>query len=298
MTAPGARALPRPADRGPTAPVPPAPVPVAPVPLADDADIDRLVRHIAGNRFMPVPPPHRCFVGDGDFRAIGARFLRHFVRIGGLKPADRVLDIGCGIGRMALPLTQHLDPQAGQYDGIDVVADGIRWCEETIAPVYGNFRFHHIDLANEIYNPQGRIAAATVALPFNDGAFDFIILTSVLTHLVPEETRAYAGEIARLLAPGGRCFISMFLMNDAARAGLRAGPRRPSFDPDAPGPAWLADPAKPSVAVAYDEAFLLDLFARAGLHPVGPIVHGHWSGRPGVPYQDICVFGKTPGRLA
>src|SRR5690348_5915887 len=77
------------------------------------------------SRFIPVPPSELCFVGDGDFRAIGAEFLKRFVRHGGLAPRDRVLDIGSGIGRMALPLTQYLEN--GTYDGIEIVADGVAW---------------------------------------------------------------------------------------------------------------------------------------------------------------------------
>ncbi len=69
---------------------------------------DMLCRMILNDRFMPMPPAEKHFIGDGDFRAIGAEFLRHFVKLGELKPTDKVLEIGCGIGRMALPLTHYL----------------------------------------------------------------------------------------------------------------------------------------------------------------------------------------------
>ncbi|WP_275042738.1 SAM-dependent methyltransferase [Azospirillum baldaniorum] len=109
-----------------------------------------------------MPPPDRVFIGDGDFRAIGAEFLRHFVRVGGLKPKHRVLEIGCGIGRMAVPLTQYLD---SSYDGVDIVEDGIRWCAETITPAYPEFRFRTLDVANALYNPGGAEDAAQTRLP-------------------------------------------------------------------------------------------------------------------------------------
>ena len=85
--------------------------------------LDWLVDCIRHNRFLPVPPTERQFVGDGDFRAVGAEFLHHFVALGGLRPDDHVLDLGCGIGRMAVPLTQYLSDRAS-YLGIDVVEDG------------------------------------------------------------------------------------------------------------------------------------------------------------------------------
>lgn len=263
---------------------------VSPPPIEDD--IGTLARFIAGNRFMPVPPGERSFVGDGDFRAIGAEFLTHFVRLGGLDPHDRVLEIGCGIGRMALPLTQYLSAP-GRYTGVDVVAAGIAWCADTITPVYPDFSFRHIDLRHDIYNPGGSKPTEAVALPFADGGFDFIYLTSVLTHLRTAEVVAYVAEIARLLRPGGRCLVSLFLLDGQALAGLRAGRSRLPFDPDAAGPEHSADPDHPTGAVAYDEVFLIGLFEAAGLPLARPVVHGHWSGgRPAEGFQDICVFAK------
>jgi SAM-dependent methyltransferase len=247
-----------------------------------------LARSYAANRFMPLPDLD--FAGDGDFRAIGAEFLEHFVRLGGLDPACRVLDIGCGIGRMALPLTQYLTE--GSYDGIDVVREGIAWCARAITPVYGNFRFHHLDCRNPVYNPGGGLAAERAALPFADGGFDFVVMTSLLTHLDRAATGAYAAEVARLLRPGGRCFISLFLINAESRAGLAAGRSRFAFDPAEPGPDFEAEPERPGHAVAYDEAWLMERFAGLGLKPARPVSYGAWSGRTAGHYQDLCVLEK------
>lgn len=260
--------------------------------VRDAQRLDWLCENIARNRFLPVPPSENIFVGDGDFRAIGAEFLRHFVKLGDLRPTDKVLEIGCGIGRMAVPLTQYLTN--GTYDAMDVVADGINWCSQNVTPAYPAFRFHHMDVANDLYNPQGRIDPNAVTLPFPDKGFDFILLTSVLTHLQGAETLAYAWEIARLLSPGGRCFLSLFLMNDTALEGLRSGDNRLTFNPDEVGPTWLANAEVPSAAVAHDEEALLDMFASVGLKPAKPVIYGTWCGRPNaVNYQDLLVLEKV-----
>jgi methylase of polypeptide subunit release factors len=66
-----------------------------------------------------VPPQWKIFVGGGDFEAIGKTFFHYFRELGQLKPDEKVLDLGCGQGRMAIPLTSYL--QSGQYGGLDTV---------------------------------------------------------------------------------------------------------------------------------------------------------------------------------
>ncbi|MBX9635275.1 MAG: class I SAM-dependent methyltransferase, partial [Magnetospirillum sp.] len=155
-----------------------------------------------------------------------------------------------------------------------------------------NFRFHHLDYRNPVYNPGGNLPAERAALPFADGRFDFVLMTSVITHLDQATTEAYAAELGRVLRPGGRCFLSLFLMNDQARLGLTRESRRLAFDPQAAGPEYQADSANPGGAVAFDEHWLLALFARHGLHPCAPIAYGHWSGRNTGNYQDLLVLNR------
>jgi SAM-dependent methyltransferase len=254
------------------------------------SDIDVLCGHLAANRFMPIPPPELISCGDGDFRGIGAEFLGRLVRDAGLLPSHRVLDIGCGIGRLALPMTQYLD-QSGTYDGIDPLRDAIEWCAATITPVYSNVRFQNLDLHHPRYNPGGIVDTATVRLPFDDGTFDIVCMISVLTHLHEPDVLRYAEETARLLVPGGLCFATAFLMNPAARAALAAGNGCLDFDPEGPGPIYEGN-AAPLAAVAFDEDVLVEKFLRHGLRRRLPVEYGHWSGRAPASFQDICIFEK------
>ena len=252
-------------------------------------ELQCLETHLRANRFLPAPPSELTFCGDGDYRAIGAEFLGHFVRLADLRPNERVLDIGCGIGRMAVPLTQYLS-DTGSYTGIDIVKAGIDWCDRTISVHYPNFRFQHIDLHHPLYNPRGASDAAEIRFPFPDGSFDFICLNSVITHIDAAVLLNYAREIARLLAPDGRCFATAFLVNPPARDALRLGGGRITIDPDAAGPEFHADPDAPMAAVAFDEDFLLEKFLRFGRRRNRPPIYGCWSGRPSAVFQDICIF--------
>lgn len=253
-------------------------------------DLDRLANYICRDRFIPVPPSERNFVGDGDFIAVGVEFLKWFVRAGGLATHERVLDIGCGIGRMALPLTQYLD--SGHYEGVDVSAAGIDWCVANISSQYENFRFRHLDLEHPLYNPAGTMLTTEVALPFEPESFDFIFLTSVITHLTSPEVRAYAREIRRVLAPGGRCFVTAFMLNGPSREGLQAGKGVLPFDGNAAEREIYAYPENITAAVAFDEDYLLSMFLEFGLRRTRPPVYGRWSGRvtPGDSFQDINVL--------
>jgi len=248
-----------------------------------------LLELLAQNRFLPAPPAEMMFCGDGDYRAIGAEFLGHFIALGGLAPHERVLDIGCGIGRMAVPLTQYLRAP-GCYDGIDINADGIAWCSASISTVYPDFRFTRLDLRHPLYNPAGAQDTAATALPFADASFDFICMISVLTHLETDALTHYAAEAARLLAPGGRCFATAFLMNAPARDALAAGQGNIGFSAEGDAKIRFADATAPLAAVSFDEDFLVEKFLRAGLHRRTGTSYGNWSGRAGKNFQDLMVF--------
>jgi hypothetical protein len=61
------------------------------------------VDFLLGRRKELIPPRHLNFVGHGNFEATGDEFLRYFIDFGDLKPEHQVLEIGCGVGRMARP---------------------------------------------------------------------------------------------------------------------------------------------------------------------------------------------------
>ncbi|WP_029073866.1 class I SAM-dependent methyltransferase [Kaistia adipata] len=257
----------------------------------DEARLAWLQQSVQANRFLPEPTIDSIFVGDGDYRAIGAEFLGHLVRLGGILPDDRVLDIGSGIGRIAVPLTQYLTP-AGAYWGVDPVAQGVAWCREHITPAYDNFRFDAIDVAHHIYNPKGTIKGEALRLAFEPESFDFIFMVSVATHLPPREIAAYVREARRLLAPGGRLFITAFVLDEAAQRALPQRDPRLQFKREGEGPAWLVDRTAPLGAVGYDDGFFERLIQGFGLS-LSLKSLGHWRGQPAAHYQDILVAEKA-----
>jgi len=258
-------------------------------PPADDmSQLAELMQKIAQDDSLPAPAPESVFVGDGDYRAIGLEYLGHYVNIGGLKPTDRVLDIGCGIGRMAVPLTQYLDPGVAFYEGVDPVNEGIEWCVQNITSDHPHFRFCRVDVAHELYNPGGMIPGREIVLPFAGAKFDFITMVSVATHLPADEIAAYAREVMRLLAPGGRLFLTAFLV---APEDLDRANARPRFLKGKDAGSWIADPAAPLGAIGFDAGLVESLVRRAGLD-ISRISLGHWRGIESTHYQDIIIAVK------
>ncbi|MCB0588107.1 MAG: class I SAM-dependent methyltransferase [Phaeodactylibacter sp.] len=250
-----------------------------------------LYEGLSGRRGPMTPPRGLIYTGSGDFRAQGEKMRQDLVELAGLQPHHRVLDVGSGIGRIAVPLTEYLDEQ-GSYEGFDVVEVGVRWCEKAITSHFPNFRFTYVSLDNDLYRSGGG-SAADFRFPYPDEDFDVVVLTSVFTHMLPGEVANYLREIGRVLCPGGRCFATFFIWNEEAARLSRANPHF-TFPYDR-GHYRLMDEQVQAANVAYEEGYLRrELIEGAGLK-VEQAHYGYWAGRKKErckDFQDILVLSK------
>jgi len=248
---------------------------------------------VLGKREELVPPRYLNYADSGGFTKVGQEFLTYYKERCGLQPHHRVLDMGCGIGRMAVPLTRYLT--TGSYEGFDIVRSGIRWCQKHITTRYPLFKFQIADIYNKQYNPRGRYKPGEYRFPFSDAEFDLVILISVFTHMLPSDLDHYLSEISRVLKPGGKCLITYFLQDAEARRRVEARTAAVPFDHKLNG-CWTSDPVTPETAVGYDPAALVPVYQKHSLTPDG-IHFGAWSGRSDyLSYQDIIIATKTTGR--
>jgi SAM-dependent methyltransferase len=209
------------------------------------------------------------------------------VELGGFESNERVLDVGCGVGRMAVPLTRYLTDR-GANEGFDVVAKEVAWCQREISSRHPNFRFRLIELQNDRYNPRGRLTPAEFEWPYADDSFDFVFATSVFTHMrVPDTVRSLS-EMGRVLRPGGRLLATYFALADQARRLISAGRSSFSFS-HGDGPAWSEDATSFESAVAYDTDFIRHRHDENGV-PVEAFHRGSWSGADdGLTWQDVVI---------
>ncbi len=248
------------------------------------------LERMLGSDAAGCPPRRLRGVGAGDFRAVGDALVEQLVAAG-LRPGHRVVDIGCGSGRLALPLTGYL--RDGSYAGFDVDAEMIAWCRRTITPRHPNFGFTLLDIANTHYNPGGAVAADEAAFPFATARFDFAVATSLFTHLLPAGFANYAAQAARVLAPGGTLFATFCLVDDDVLARLARGEAKVDLRHrvrDDGGVEFHAlDPRSPETAVGFSPAHVRATLAGAGLR-VDAVHPGTWSGAAtGLTFQDVVI---------
>jgi SAM-dependent methyltransferase len=260
--------------------------------------IDKLDVVKAGDYEVPLElvtltgcPPH-------IFESYGSAQFNHIQRELAISHRDNVLEIGCGVGRLAIPAIKFLT--AGSYTGLDIIKASIDWCSSNITPRHQNFRFFHEDVHSPLHNPNGTKRPAEVTFPIVDQSADRIILSSVFTHMLPEDIMHYLSKIHQALKPGGLVLTTMFLLNERSlkqvendASAIPFKYRLTSYEQ-----CRLRDPDVPEGAVAYFEASYLTMLYGSGFELKQPIQYGQWSGMggPGADGQDYVIFGKPTGR--
>lgn len=264
-------------------------------------------RRRAGRKSVPVqmlapariPPAELRFMGEDD-----AMFVRHadylaagvFDASGLAAGPHRILDIGCGYGRLAYGLRRS--GYAGEYDGFDILPRHIGWLNEQFSESKDDarYRFVHADLFNERYNPDGK-PLATLRLPFERAAFDCLVSLSVFTHLYEQEVVDYVRYLKQFLAPGGVWVTTFFAIPPECSLERQPGTAVYPLVKQTSANAFVHDPDEPLLVIAYREQFLLELFAREGLEVVRQR-KGRWlTADNAVELQDWFVLRLREGCL-
>ncbi|MBV8847969.1 MAG: class I SAM-dependent methyltransferase [Methylobacteriaceae bacterium] len=122
-----------------------------------------------------------------SFEAVGAAVSKNILDAVrphiSLDASSRVLDFGCGCGRVLV----YLEDAVGcQMTGSDIDGEAIAWCRDNL----GGF-------ANFVQN------GALPPLPLADARFDLVYSVSVFTHLPERMQFQWLRELQRVTRPGG-----------------------------------------------------------------------------------------------
>lgn len=276
-------------------PAPPPPTSQAGAREREDlvAKLDMLHERISPEPNL-IPPPELM-------RSEGVRTLEEWFRRGeewstllrayaNISRARAVLEIGCGLGDVALALRDVL-PKSSTYDGLDLGREKIEFLRGTLTPAYPNFRFNFAE------------GGGQHRLPYEDATFDVIFTVSAFTHLLPEAAATVLAEIKRVLAPSGQCVLGMLLLDyyesGRPRPAPFDGPRfeiEQRFGNPARDEFRVGDGQDPTDVTAYSSGYLAGLAEAAGLRLAHHPIPGMWSGASPewVGRLDLVVLEHAP----
>jgi ubiquinone/menaquinone biosynthesis C-methylase UbiE len=191
---------------------------------------------------LPIPPAH-LWLGYGQtvelYLGSGQRHVSTMCQLlaeagWSFHPGGRVLEFGCGAGRMTRWLIDHA--ATCEIWGTDISAKHIVWCQQHLSP------------------PLHFVTTTTLPhLPFEDHAFGLVYAGSVFSHL-DDLADAWFLELRRITRPGGLLYITVMDQNSIQ---LLTTPRWKGF--------WLAQalPRQPAYQAFIRERFGMFTIGRA-----------------------------------
>ena len=128
---------------------------------------------------------------DAEIEAAGVRGIRFLLDTLQLKGAEEVLEVGCGIGRIA----RGLAPHCRRYIGVDISDNMVVEARRRTG-----------DLGNAEFFPLEKSDLSR----FADGSLDVVVFEIVLIHLAREDAFRYLCEAHRVLRPGGVAYCQFY----------------------------------------------------------------------------------------
>lgn len=206
-------------------------------------------------------PPLRYRMGGSHFRddvafvQAGVADVNRLVEVAGLTEKSRLLDWGCGTGRLAIGVKECFS-DIDLYHGVDVNRAFIAWNNRNLAGKH--FRFSYVNTSNTRYNPRGE---AWTMLPEETGSIDVFYAYSVFSHLRSSDVLRYLNEIDRVLRVDGSAFFTAFVEDGV--------PDEEENPPDYGVLKWSG----PLHCVRYRRGFFDEMIAQAGL-AINKFEHG------------------------
>ncbi|MGI0017470.1 MAG: class I SAM-dependent methyltransferase [Nitrosotalea sp.] len=138
-------------------------------------------------------PRRYDFITAALFAGRRRRAFRELAAAAGIRPGDRVLDVGCGTGYLVRMLAEIVGPD-GSVVGVDAAPEMVAYAASR---------------SRSAANASFEVGSAG-ALSFPDSTFDAVLSSLTMHHLAPAEQLPAVREMRRVLKPGGRLLIAEF----------------------------------------------------------------------------------------
>jgi cyclopropane fatty-acyl-phospholipid synthase-like methyltransferase len=245
------------------------------------------------------------WVGGSDPESVGDACVRILDRYLTINASSRLLDFGCGVGRVLLSVLKH-KPNVGRITGFDIMPQVISFCDTHIANEFPQARFELIDGSNDHYDQfiaaAGINAAKSKTLLQSEYASQFTgaYAFSVFTHVETVDFRALLSLLSNLLEPGGELLLTAFLLTPYSRSAIEQRTTSYPFGEsayEAQGNIFIGNSTDRLGFIAFDLALVEQMVFDAGL-VITHVEHGSWTGAAfSGSLQDVIVC-RRPRELA
>jgi SAM-dependent methyltransferase len=237
------------------------------------------------------------WVGGSDPEAVGEACRSILDRYLPIDSSSRLLDFGCGVGRVLMSVLKH-KPEVAHVTGFDIMPQVIRFCDTHIASAFPQTKFELIQGSNDHYNHF--IAAAGASVPKSHAllqsqyasAFTGAYAFSVFTHVELADFRSLLGLLSSLLVPGGTLLFTAFLLTPFSRHSIQRGTTMFPLSnavTEAQGQVLIGNVADRLGFIAFDLPLVEQMVFEAGLI-LTHLEHGSWAdGQFSPSLQDVIV---------
>jgi ubiquinone/menaquinone biosynthesis C-methylase UbiE len=142
------------------------------------SDQEAAYRYVAG----------RDYTDDQAMDTLAEKTAERLDAFTGIFPQDRILEIGCGVGRMGKVLSQR----AAHWTGSDISGNMLSYAAQ---------RLEGIENVSLIELPRPNLRR------FDADSFSLVYCTVVFMHLLEWDRFRYVQDMFRVLEPGGRCYF-------------------------------------------------------------------------------------------